>query len=71
MNRVNLTYFKDIGKYYSEGAYISKCVTLQDIWDEVREKRKTNTLPGINSERRFITLVQVPDHPYAHPRLIV
>ena len=44
---VNLIYFKDSGKYYGEGRYNTLLVNMHDIWDEVREMSKTQTLPGL------------------------
>lgn len=68
--KVVLTYFKPNGKYYSEGNYITKLKELHDIRDEVRNKRKEGKLPEIQGTH-WIVSVDVPDHRYNHPHLIV
>lgn len=71
---VKLTYFKDTGKYYSEGEYESvygiDCF-LGDVWNEVRRRRSIYKLPNISDGSYFIILVEVPDHPNNHPKLIL
>jgi len=70
--RVNLTYFKETGKYYSEGHYNTSTADLFSIWDEVRRMRIFKTLPGlIIGHSNFIVLVDVPWHPHRHPKLIL
>ena len=72
MYTVKLTYFRKSGKYYSEGEYKSSKEFLFDIWDEVSDFRLDGKLPGlIAGAKEYVILVNVPDHPYDHPRLII
>lgn len=69
---VELTYFKDSGKYYSESKYITEKVSLWEIWAEVLELRTMRRLPGlIINHSDFIVLISVPNHIHNHPHLIV
>lgn len=71
MYTVKLTYFKRGGKYYSEGEYETQIEHLFEIFDEVRELLWSKQLPGLMvGHSDFITLIEVPDHPNDHPRLI-
>lgn len=68
--QVNLTYFKQTGKYYSEGSYQTDKTSLLDIWDEIKEKIRTKTLPClVEGHSDFIVLVHIPDHEMDHPVL--
>jgi hypothetical protein len=70
--KVNLTYFKDTGKYYCEGLYHTNLDPLFEIWDEVREMKKVGALPGlVKGSTEFYVLVEVPEHEHNHPRLIL
>ena len=44
---VRLTYFKQSGKYYSEGQYITKKKKLFEIWDEIVLLMQVGELPGL------------------------
>lgn len=69
---VQLTYFKESGKYYSEGIYQSSQLHLWEIWDEVRELMKAGKLPGlVDGARMKFVLVDVPDHPHRHLHLLI
>lgn len=69
--KVKLTYFKQSGKYYTDGEYDTNKEALYEIWDEVRSKQVAGELPGlIVGCTKFTILVEVPDHPHAHPHLI-
>jgi len=71
MYKVKLTYFKEGGKYYSEGEYETQIEPLYEIFDEVREMHRRRQLPGLMvGHSDFTTLIEVPDHPNDHPRLI-
>lgn len=70
---VKLTYFKRNGKYYCDGEYEALVgFSLLNIWDQVERRRESGNLPGLahGAGREFIILVQAPDHPNAHPKLI-
>lgn len=68
MHIVKLTYFKQSGKFYSDGEYQSNLSDLGEIWQEVKELKEHPGLVGQWSEG-FI-LVNVPTHEHDHPRLI-
>jgi len=68
--KVNLTYFKESGKFYSEGSYISHKLYLWDIWDELKQMFADGIRPGlIAGANEFYTLIEVPEHPHNHPYL--
>lgn len=70
--KVQLTYFKDTGKYYSKGEYETEKEHLHEIWDEVREMIRQGTRPGlIKGCHEFHTLVNVAGHIHEHPRLML
>jgi hypothetical protein len=70
--KVQLTYFKDTGKFYGGGEYDTDKDALYEIWDEVREMIKQGIRPGlVEGCHEFHTLVNVPDHRHEHPRLIL
>lgn len=71
-HRVELTYFKPSGKYYTDGEYRSTKADLDDIWDEVRGFEAERKLPGlVKGAHGYLILVNVPGHPHEHPKLIV
>lgn len=78
--KVNVTYFRPGGKFYLSAETTFGDLGLRDeaplfaVWDEIRERQILNTLPGLVSggaREDFIILVEVPEHPHNHPRLIV
>jgi hypothetical protein len=70
--RVKLTYFKGTGKYYDASYYDSDLEQLFEIWDEVREMSGGGCLPGlVLGATEFHVLIEVPEHPHNHPRLIL
>ena len=69
---VKLTYFKQSGKYYSEGTYTTNRKDLGSIWYDVSLLMQDKELPGLTEgHSEFIVLVDVPEHPHRHPRLIL
>lgn len=51
MTKVNLTYFKPSGKYYTSGSYFSEQSMAYNIYVEVEEWRRyfhKEDLPGLN-----------------------
>lgn len=71
--RVTLEYFRHSGKWYTDGTYTTYLKDLTDIWNEVREMQRNGTLPGLVAGfgRNFYVRVNVPEHPFAHPKLIL
>lgn len=68
---VKLTYFKQRGKYYSNGDYLSKKLQMYEIFQEVAEMLKQGNRPGLvdGGTDHFHCLIEVPDHPHNHPFL--
>lgn len=72
--KVQLTYFKPSGKYYTSGQFEfvpTSIDTLGDVWDEVRRRQASDELPDIMGGRHFYILVRSPDDPHDHPKLIL
>ncbi len=70
--KVELTYFKQSGKYYSTASYTSQEEKLFKIFEEVREMKRIGKLPGLVSGcTEFLVLINVSNHPHNHPRLIL
>lgn len=67
--KVKLTYFKQSGKYYSDGSYETNQTDLHNIFDEVRNKLTDGKLPGLVDGARYTTHIEVPDYPHDHPAL--
>jgi hypothetical protein len=68
--KVNLTYFKQSGKYYASGDYETEHSDLYDIWIEV-EWMTSKIAPGLSGHaKHFHVLIDVPEHPYNPPHLI-
>ncbi len=66
--KVLLTYFKESGKYYSEGEYETNEPLLFKIWEKVRFM---NVHPGLSG--RWVEgpiFVTVPEHPHEHPHFV-
>ena len=73
--KVNLTYFKKTGKFYSSGNFLICADTpLHVIWDIVAHKSVDGNLPGLQFSPHahdFIISVDVPDHKSNFPHLII
>lgn len=70
--RVELEYYKDSGKYYSSGDYLTQKLQMYEIFDEVRQMLASGKRPGlVDGHNEFYTIVRVPNHPHDHPALIV
>lgn len=67
--KVELTYFKKSGKYYTDGSYITQKKEVFEIHDEVREMKKNKELPGIIGNE-FTVHIDIPEHQDNVPRLI-
>ena len=74
MLEVNLTYFRQTGKYYAEGLFLVRKETpLFEIWDMVADLRWIAQLPGLTRGHSidYIVLIDVPEHPHRHPHLLI
>ena len=74
--KVILNYFRASGKWYSEATCeIADGMPLYAIWDKIRESLEAGCRPGLvncrKGEHEFLTLVDVPEHKYNYPHLIV
>jgi len=69
---VKLSYFKESGKYYSDGTYTSYKRQITDIFAEVKALLASGTRPGLTDGiNHFYVVVEVPSHPNAFPCLIM
>jgi hypothetical protein len=69
---VKLIYFKDSGKYYSEGEYTTELVYMHEIFDEVRQLQSNCELPGLVKGAKYHVVLQtVINHPHDHPALFL
>jgi hypothetical protein len=73
--KVNLTYFKSSGKYYSEGSYEADHLPgtiLQTFWEEVARMNREGRLPDLfQGHSPYFVLISIPEHPNNHPHLVV
>ena len=70
--KINITYFKDTGKFYAEGHYDTTKLGMDEIFDDVRGMYKKGSLPGLTPFSKFdYMVVDSKDHPHAYPRLII
>ena len=72
---VNLTYFKESGKYYSEGTCHSYELQMYEVIDGVRAMLDKGTRPGLvdckPGENEFYVVIRVKNHPHDYPALII
>ena len=72
--RVNVSYFKRNGKWYTNAMYTTNIRELQLIWDDLKERMDSGKAPGLierpGEPCGFIALVDVPRHPYRHPHIV-
>jgi hypothetical protein len=73
--RVELTYFEETGKYYSDGEYITNCLDWNNIQNEIGRMIGEGDRPGLvhcaPGTNEFYVLVNIPDHKYNVPKLII
>ena len=69
--KVDLTYFKPSGKFYSSGTYVSNKEHMFEVFEEVRAKQIAGTLPDLvpNGGSQFIIHV-TSDSDNSYPALI-
>jgi hypothetical protein len=69
---VDLTYFKESGKYYSESSYVTSQKTMYYVIQEVKFKMKERKLPGlVDGAYGYTVCLNVPDHPENVPQLLL
>lgn len=71
-HRVELTYFKNSGKYYISGFYFSDKEHMFEIFEEVKEKKNNKTLPDLSpGSWDGPILVESKNNPNGYPGLIM
>lgn len=62
MMQVMLTYFKQTGKYYTQGEMLMDFCSFHTIVDRVRSGHEAGTLPGLveGACRRYYVLIETP-----------
>jgi len=72
MHKIQLTYFKKYGKYYSSGEFLSDKMYMFEIFDDVKLMKEQNKLPELQSGNwDGPILVDSKTHPNAYPGLIL
>jgi hypothetical protein len=66
--KVDLTYFKESGKYYSSGECEVSHKPLFEIWNEIEQM---NPHPGLSGQWSQGFILVNTDHENAHPHIIV
>lgn len=67
---IKLQYFKEGGKYYSSGEYITHQEHHWDMVEEVRQMKRDGKLPGlVEGAREFAVFIEACE-PWGFPRLI-
>ena len=59
MTKVELIYFKESGKYYSEGSYESEHEFFYDIVDEIKIMLARGKRPGLVDGHEFNVLAEI------------
>ena len=68
---VNLTYFRESGKYYEEGYFTTSEPSMYNIIEEVKRKIKTKKLPGLTDGAGGLdVLIDAQDHPQNVPQIL-
>jgi hypothetical protein len=67
---IELQYFKDSGKYYTEGTYKTVKKQMFDIVDEVQRMKSYETLPGVTGGD-WIIYIDAGKHPAGYPVLLL
>ena len=67
--RVQLTYFKPSGKYYTDGSYDSQLEDFYNVIEEVRQMRRSK-LPGLIGGWTGAVLVAVDGLPHLLPEVV-
>lgn len=72
MIKVNLTYFKKSGKYYSGGSYQVEHKGLYEIWEDIEKMLLQGKRPGLmDGFDGFHVLIRIPEHEHDHPHLLL
>ena len=70
MHKVRLLYFKQTGKYYSDGEYETVHDSFHDVVKEIKQMKIDGNLPGlVEGCREFIILLETQE-PWGVPHII-
>ncbi len=70
--KVKLTYFKQSGKYYTNGDYLSSKKHLFEVFAEVQKFLDHRVLPGLCKHHGpFYVMMDVPSHNYNFPHMCI
>lgn len=71
MHKVKLKYFKESGKFYSDGEFETTLENMYDIFDLVKLLKYHGYLPGLfRGSIEFHITIDVPTHEFNYPALI-
>lgn len=71
MYKIDLTYFKKSGKYYSSGCYYTNKEQMYHVFNEVKEMLENGKWPDlVDGINEFYVSVSSDEHPNAYPCLI-
>lgn len=68
---VKISYFRPSGKWYTEAEYVTDSELMHHIYDECATLWKANRLPGVVHSSEYHVLINVPEHVYNVPHLLV
>lgn len=68
--KIQITYFKSSGKFYTNDEYETEKKTMFEVCDEVRQMNRDGKLPGLVGGWQYDILVDSKDHPLAVPCLL-
>ena len=71
--KVQLAYFRLMGKFLAFAECVVEQETLAQIWEEIHDLRRVGRLPGLraNAGRDLFILVDVVDHPQRQMHLVI
>lgn len=71
-HKVQLTYFKQSGKYYEESEFLSRREDVNKIFEDVKSLQAGGALPGLSPGcgKDFYIMVNPVELPQGYPALI-
>ena len=65
---IKLTYFKDTGKYYTEGSFSEHFCSFESIVQRVDDMHRTGRLPDLmeGAGKGFFVLIESPNNGVSH-----
>ena len=70
--KVQLTYFRQTGKFLTTAETVLAHDEIVEIWEEIDDMRRLGRLPGLrpSAGRDLFIIVDVPDHPQRVPHMV-